>query len=51
MNTNEKLDPCLDYIHKNPVVAGVVRNPEEYFYSSAGNYARLPENLLKVMLI
>jgi DNA phosphorothioation-dependent restriction protein DptG len=41
----------LDYIHKNPVVAGMVGNPEEYLYSSAGNYAKSPENVLEVMLI
>jgi hypothetical protein len=51
LNTNEKLDQLLDYIHKNPVVAGMVGNPEEYLYSSAGNYAKSPENVLEVMLI
>jgi REP element-mobilizing transposase RayT len=29
----------LDYIHENPVRAGLVENPEEYIYSSAKNYA------------
>ena len=29
----------LDYIHNNPVRAGLVENPEEYIYSSAKNYA------------
>ena len=29
----------LDYIHTNPVRAGLVENPEEYIYSSAKNYA------------
>lgn len=28
----------LNYIHSNPVKAGVVINPEEYMYSSAANY-------------
>ena len=28
----------LNYIHENPVRAGIVRNPEEYIYSSASNY-------------
>jgi hypothetical protein len=35
--TNQK----LDYIHNNPVRAGIVENPEDYLYSSARNYARL----------
>jgi REP element-mobilizing transposase RayT len=51
LNTNEKLDQRLNYIHNNPVKAGIVRYPEEYLYSRAGNYARLPENVLEVMLI
>ncbi len=29
----------LDYIHMNPVRAGLVRQPEDYIYSSACNYA------------
>jgi putative transposase len=29
----------LDYIHANPVRAGIVENPEEYIYSSAKNYS------------
>jgi putative transposase len=28
----------LDYIHDNPVTAGIVENPEHYIYSSAANY-------------
>jgi putative transposase len=28
----------LEYIHKNPVTAGICRYPEEYKYSSAGFY-------------
>ena len=51
INTNEKSDQRLDYIHRIPVVAGIVRYPEDYLYSSAGNYAKLKENLLAVMLI
>lgn len=29
----------LNYIHENPVRAGIVRNAEDYIYSSASNYA------------
>ena len=28
----------LDYIHKNPVMAGFVENEEEYLYSSARDF-------------
>ena len=41
----------LDYIHYNPVEAGIVLSPEEYLYSSAKNYSNLPEKLLKVTLM
>ncbi|MCD8042583.1 MAG: transposase [Tannerellaceae bacterium] len=32
----------LDYIHANPVRAGIVEHPEDFLYSSARNYAGLP---------
>ena len=28
----------LNYIHENPVRAGLVREPSDYLYSSAGDY-------------
>ena len=28
----------IDYIHFNPVRAGLVLNPQDYLYSSASNY-------------
>ena len=28
----------IDYIHFNPVRAGIVSNPQDYIYSSASNY-------------
>jgi hypothetical protein len=31
-------DSKLNYIHQNPVRAGIVRNAEDYIYSSASNY-------------
>lgn len=31
----------LEYIHMNPVRAGIVNKPEDYLYSSARNYAEL----------
>lgn len=41
----------LDYIHNNPVKAGIVLSPEDYYYSSAVNYAGFREKLLDVILI
>ena|SRR5688572_20744146 len=51
LNTNDKLDQRLNYIQNNPVAAGLVRYPEDNLCSSTGNYAKLPVNLLDVMLI
>ncbi len=38
----------LDYIHNNPVRAGIVLKPEDYIYSSASNYAD-QESLIDVI--
>ena len=40
----------LDYIHNNPVRAGIVSNPVDYVYSSAQNYAG-EKGLLNVEVI
>jgi putative transposase len=40
----------LDYIHNNPVTAGIVEKPEDYLYSSARNYYELPA-LIDVILV
>ena len=40
----------LNYIHENPVRAGIVRKAEDYLYSSAANYAGL-EGVIDVELL
>jgi REP element-mobilizing transposase RayT len=40
----------LDYIHNNPVKAGIVKRPQDYIYSSASNYAD-EESILKISLL
>ena len=37
--SNRMIDSCMEYIHQNPVKAGIVRAAEDYIYSSASNYA------------
>ncbi|WP_153800714.1 REP-associated tyrosine transposase [Foetidibacter luteolus] len=37
--TKKFTDVKLNYIHDNPVRAGIVENPEDYIYFSAANYA------------
>ena len=44
------IEQKVDYIHNNPVRAGIVVNPEDYLYSSARNYAGL-DNLLEVVKV
>ena len=38
LSTNEMIDQRLEYLHMNPVKEGFVKDPENYVYSSAGNY-------------
>jgi putative transposase len=51
LSTDEMLQQRMDYIHNNPVVSGFVLSPEDYVYSSAVNYAGLPEQVIEVILI
>jgi len=39
LETNLFIDQKLDYIHNNPVEAGLVYEPEHYVYSSALSYS------------
>lgn len=41
LTSNDMIDSRMNYIHKNPVRAGLVEKPEDYLYSSARNYAGL----------
>jgi len=41
LHSNAVIKQKLDYIHNNPVEAGIVEKPEEYLYSSASNYCEL----------
>ena len=38
LSTNKMVEQRLDYVHNNPVAAGIVHSPEDYVYSSASNY-------------
>jgi REP element-mobilizing transposase RayT len=49
ISSNNFFDQKLDYIHNNPVEELFVENPEDYFFSSARNYAGL-NNYLDVVL-
>lgn len=51
LNSNQKVLAYLNYIHENPVKEGIVFQAEDYVYSSATNYAGLPDRLIDVSLI
>jgi putative transposase len=50
LDSNYLIDQKLDYIHNNPVKAGFVAKPEDYIYSSAGDYAGI-KGLIDIELI
>lgn len=49
ISSNKFFDEKLDYIHNNPVKELFVENPEDYYFSSARNYAGL-NNQLDIVL-
>lgn len=48
--SNNFIESKIDYIHQNPVRAGIVSRPEDYLYSSARSYADM-EFVLEVTVI
>jgi len=50
LSTNILIEKRLNYIHENPVRAGLVAEAEDYLYSSARNYAEM-EPLIEIDLI
>ena len=51
LSTNLLSTQRLDYIHNNPVVAGIVDKAEEYLYSSARDYFGTGKGLLGILFI
>lgn len=49
--SNKVIDEKIDYIHKNPVDAGLVFRAEDYMYSSAADYAGEKGLLSDVIII
>ena len=49
IETNWFIKQKVDYIHNNPVKDKVVALPEDYYFSSARNYAGLENDLDVVM--
>jgi len=51
LRTNKMMDQRLNYIHQNPVRAGIVVNQEDYLYSSARNYCDNMSCLMEIDLL
>lgn len=51
LNTNKMMDDRLQYIHYNPVEAGIVYEPESYLYSSAVDYGTKRKGFLEIEYI
>lgn len=49
LSSNKVIDQKIEYIHNNPVKAGLVIRPEEYKYSSSRNYADM-EGVIEVIV-
>lgn len=41
----------IEYIHNNPVVAGIVDHPADYIYSSARHYYGRDDGILDVEIL
>ena len=50
LDTSEMMDQRLEYLHSNPVKAGIVNAAEDYIYSSAIDYVD-GKGLLEVNLL
>ena len=48
--SNDFINEKIEYIHENPVRAGIVENAEDYLYSSARNYACL-DSVLEIVTL
>ena len=50
LDSNKMMEQRLDYLHNNPVQAGIVDEPEHYVFSSARDYAGM-KGLLEVEFV
>jgi len=48
LSTPAMLNQKLDYLHENPVKAGIVYEPQEYVYSSAIDYYTTRKGLIEI---
>jgi len=51
LDTEKIMHQKLDYLHNNPVLAGFVQFPEDWLFSSAGDYANTRKGPLEIIMI
>ena len=51
LSTNKMIDQRLNYLHENPVTAGLVTEPQYYKYSSAVDYYEERGGLVPIMFM
>ena len=51
LDSNKLIDQKLDYIHYNPVSAGITELPEEFVYSSAKDYYTEDSGMVEIEII
>jgi len=51
LSTTQMMEQRLNYLHQNPVKAGIVENAEDYLYSSARNYCDKMNCLMEIDLL
>ncbi len=51
LSTNEMVDQRLDYVHNNPVEAGLVEEAHFWLHSSAGEYSGSRKSRVELVLI
>jgi len=48
LNTNFILDQRINYIHQNPVIAGLVEEPHYWLHSSAKDYSDFGKSIIEI---
>ena len=51
LSTTQMMEQRLNYLHQNPVKAGIVEKAEDYLYSSARNYCDNRDYLMEIDLL
>ena len=51
LSTMQMMEQLLNYLHQNPVKAGIVENAEDHLYCSTRNYCNKMDRLMEIDLL